>query len=233
MHTPRLLVEGPEPECAKTLLIKHVVGAMVPRMIENLDAIRQIDISDTKNYGDFDGEGVGRYLNWRSLLLSVADEEPEGTFYGKWHWMFEGTLLDREYFNHIYRRMEALLEFCPEERYLVHADYGFGNALAEGGNITAVLDWANAMYGDFVYDIAWVDLDSSELDFQTQAWRYYEGKGLNIRNYRERIVCYQCYICLDSQKWYAKSNKAEDNEWMRRRITGILEDFDRGRDTLA
>ena len=50
--------------------------------------------------------------------------------------------------------MMRMLEVCPEERYLVHEEYVQNNLLAEEGKVTAVLDWADTMHGDFAYDLA-------------------------------------------------------------------------------
>ncbi len=196
----------------------------IPAIIDTLDAIHQTDIGDTNNFGFFDDRGVGLSRSWPEYLLSVADEEPEEGFYGKWHWMFDETFLDRGLFESIYRQMEALLKYCPAERFLVHADYGFGNVLAQDGRITAVLDWANAVYGDFLYDVAWLDLGCPGFDYQSRFQEYYRARNRSIPHYRERVVCYQCYISLDSQRWYAKTGKLKNYEWMRSRILGILQD---------
>lgn len=51
------------------------------------------------------------------------------------------TFLEREFFEMIYRRLQRLLPFCLEERWLVHGGYGFNNVLVENGAVTAVLDW--------------------------------------------------------------------------------------------
>ena len=42
-------------------------------------------------------------------------------------------------------------------------------------------------------------------------------------HYAERLVCYQCYICLDSMRWYGMSGKLSDYEWMSERILKILD----------
>ena len=196
---------------------------LIPAVVEMLDAISQIDIADTENWGLFDDEGVGLFPSWPDFLLSVAKEEAEDGFYGKWHRLFDETFLDRELFDHIYGQMTALLEYCPVERFLVHGDYGFGNILAEDGKITAVLDWANALYGDFVYDIAWLDLYSPGLDIQSRFQQYYQHKNRPIFHYKERLVCYQCHVGLDAQRWYAKSGQPKQFGWMRDRILHILE----------
>ncbi len=130
---------------------------VVTPLIETLDAIHQADVSDTIGYGMFNGEGRGAFGSWRECLKDVALEGGNDSFFGPWHHYFD-TFLDRELFDLIYDRMVELLPFCPEERFLVHGDYAYGNVIVEGQKITAVLDWANAMYGDFLFDIAWMDL---------------------------------------------------------------------------
>ena len=196
---------------------------LIPAEIETLDAIHQINIDDTKDYGLFNEEGEGLYPSWPVFLLNVAEEEAEDSYYGKWHQLFNETFLDQELFDHVYEQMAALLEYCPAERFLVHGDWGFGNALAEDGEFTAVLDWANAMYGDFVYDIARLDLYTPGLEFPSRFQKYYQDRNRSIPHYKKRLVCYQCHISLDAQRWYAKSGQPKLFEWMRDRILHILE----------
>src|SRR5207249_1974221 len=51
-----------------------------------------------------------------------------------------------------------LLPRCPEERQVVHGDYGYDNVLAEHGRVTGVLDWEALRYGDPLYDVAYLQL---------------------------------------------------------------------------
>lgn len=196
---------------------------VVSQLIEILDAIHQTDISDTTGYGDLDGRGRGIFPGWRQTLLEVADEGAPDSFYGAWHDLFDDTFLDREFFDRIYEEMKTLLMFCPQERFLVHGDYAYSNVLVHDGKITAVLDWANAMYGDFLYDVAWMDLGSPELDYRARFRQFYRERGRSIDHYEERLLCYQCFISLDAQRWYAKSSQPEEYDWMRQRILHLLE----------
>jgi aminoglycoside phosphotransferase (APT) family kinase protein len=75
------------------------------------------------------------------------------------------SFLERDVFDLIYGHMTRLLDNCPEERYLVHGGYGFSNVIAHEGKITAIVDWMHAMYGDFVYDIAWLNFWSPEVNY--------------------------------------------------------------------
>src|SRR5579872_2919476 len=124
---------------------------LLPEVIRTLDAIHHVDVRNwPPRYGVFDNNGVGRSASWRTCLTSIREEEEEWNFYGKWHTLFDSTFLERDVFDHIYGHMTRLLDYCPEERYLVHGGYGFSNVIAHEGKITAILDWIDAKYGDFV-----------------------------------------------------------------------------------
>ena len=131
--------------------------------------------------------------------------------------------MDREFFDKTYNRMIDLFPFCQDQRYLVHADYAFGNIIVHKGKVTAVLDWANAMYGDFLYDVAWMDLRSPEQDYRILFKRYYEDKGTTIKDYEERLLCYEYYVSLEPQVWYGLTNNPADYAWMRERSLQITE----------
>ncbi len=197
--------------------------ALIPSLIVTLDNIHQIDVRSAAGFGSFDGEGVGLFKSWPDFLRLVSEEEDERWFYGKWHTLFETTFLDRGLFNSIFAEMAALLPFCPAERHLVHADYGFSNVLADSGQITAVLDWANASYGDFLFDVAWLDIGLPGLDFNGRFQHFYHINNRAIPHYHERLRCYHCYIALDSFRFYAKTGQETAYQTMRNRILTILE----------
>src|SRR5438105_4365583 len=95
------------------------VEQLLPQVIETLDAIHHVDVSNTRGYGVFDYQGVGLASSWRGSLSRVGKEEDERDYYGKWYHLFEDTFLERDLFKDIYRHMQRLLDFCPSERYLV------------------------------------------------------------------------------------------------------------------
>ena len=195
---------------------------LLPNLIETLDAVHQTDVSQTRGYGSFDEQGNGPLSSWSEHLLHVAEEEDERWFYGKWHTLFDTTFLERDLFERIFGEMKSLLPFCPTERFLVHADFGSDNALAENGKITAVLDWANSVYGDFLFDVAWLDMWSPQLDLNGRFRQYYQAQNRHIPHYDERLRCCQCYIALDSFRFYAKTGQEEMYKRMRAWILDVL-----------
>jgi hygromycin-B 4-O-kinase len=96
------------------------IGRLFPQILETLDAIHHIDVSDTQGYGVFNYRGKGIASSWHGFLKRISEEELEQDYYGKWHHMFDDTFLERDIFEKVYQHMLRLLAFCPEERYLLH-----------------------------------------------------------------------------------------------------------------
>jgi hygromycin-B 4-O-kinase len=195
--------------------------ALIPQLIEVLDAIHNIPVGDTQGYGVFDGSGAAHLPSWRAHLDSVR-EQPAGDLFGDWHSLFETSFLERDVFDRLYGRMQQLAEHCPEERYLVHGDYGYGNVLAQDGTVTAVLDWMSARYGDFLYDVAWLDFWSPVDGWRDQVQQHYSRTGRAVPAYNERILCYQCYIALEALKFYAKAGAKPSYDFAAGRIQALL-----------
>jgi hygromycin-B 4-O-kinase len=197
--------------------------ALIPQLIDVLDAIHQVPVGDGQGYGIFDGSGVAQSPSWRRHLEFVTEEPAEGVF-RSWHSLFEMSFLDKGFFERLYSEMLQLIEYCPEERYLVHGDYGHGNVLAQGGSITAVLDWMSAKYGDFLYDIAWLGFWSPVDGWRERFEQHYRRAEREVPYYSERVLCYQCYIALEALKFYAKVDARPSYDFAVGRISSLLND---------
>lgn len=117
--------------------------------------------------------------------------------------------------------MEELAGSCPEERYLVHGDYGNNNATAENGKVTGVFDWADSLYGDFVYDIAWMAFWLKNADKRQVLENYYAQR--NIPNFAERLLCYKLRIGIGSMSFYAFSKQEEKYELIKQRTLDLIQ----------
>lgn len=194
----------------------------LPAVMATLDAIHAADVSPQAGYGPFDDQGRGFFGSWPAYLTDVrAEERPDG-FYGQWHRLFETSFLERDLFERIYTQMEGLLDDCAKERYLVHGGYGFGNLLVADGRVTAVLDWLDAKYGDFLYDVAWLDLWDPKRGYRELFRAHYAKRGVEIPHYERRLVCYQCYMALDGMRFFAKSNNAQAYQWLKESILNLI-----------
>ncbi len=199
------------------------IEQLFPQIIETLDTIHHIDVSNTQGYGVFDYRGRGMASGWRDFLREIAYEEVEQDYFGKWHHMFDDTFLERDVFEKIYQHMLSLLDSCPEERYLVHGSISFNNMLALNGKLTAVLDWLDARYGDFVYDIAILDYWSPRLRVSEHFRQYYQERRFVVPEYETRILCYQCYMTLGAMRFFAKSNAEKSYQFVRALILEKLQ----------
>jgi hypothetical protein len=129
--------------------------------------------------------------------------------------------IDRAGFTTIY---EAMLGLCAEgstERVLLHGDLGFTNLLADERGITAVLDWANAMYGDPLYDLAWLSYWPSPVDW-LGLWRARPGAAWDATVER-RVLCAWCYITLIAMRFFALVGQPH-GPWARDHMLGHLAD---------
>lgn len=195
----------------------------IPSIIQTLSAIHQIDVQQWHGFGWIDENGIGKLPSWKDFILSVIEEEPATGFYGKWHIMFQTTFLERDFFETVYSQMSQLLEKCPQERYLVHGGYGYNNVLARDGKVTAVVDWVDAMYGDFVYDIAWIaQWAPYGIDYARLFHQYYTNNKVPLPNYRERMNCYQLYMGLDGMRFFAKTKNQEAYQATRQKLQNLL-----------
>ncbi len=190
----------------------------VPAVMATLHAIHATDVSRQAGHGLFDGRGHGFSGSWRASLASVRDEERADGFFGRWHGLFESSFLERDVFDRVYMRMEALLAHCPEDRCLVHGGYGFGNLLVSGDRVTAVLDWIDAKYGDFLFDVAWLDYYDPERGYADRFRADYARRGIDVPRFDERVLCYQCYIALDGLRFFASAGNEDGYRWTRARI---------------
>lgn len=195
---------------------------LLPRLVEVLDAIHQVPVGERSGFGVFDGNGDAPESSWKEHLGIVREEDPDADFMGSWHTLFHTSFLERDLFDAIYQKMMLQSQFCPEERYLVHGDYGFGNVLAQEGKITAVLDWMGARYGDFLYDVAWLDFWAAHDGWRARFHAYYHQAGRLIPFFNERILCCQCYITLNAMKFFAKAGSKESYDFVTDRLRSLF-----------
>lgn len=192
----------------------------LPNIIKTVDMIHQVDVSSTTGFGAFYETAVGPFATWQDYLLSVGEEEESG-FFGNWHRLFEDSFLERPLFDQLYNEMQRLFAYLPTERYLIHGDYGFNNVLVDEGRVTAVLDWANAKFGDFLFDVAYLT-NSDQANYITEFEHYYHSQNRAVPHYFERIRCYQCYISLDGLRFFAKVGNKDGYGWIKQGISRNL-----------
>jgi len=200
--------------------------AVLPSLFATLDAARQVDLSATAGYGGWDVDGVAHQETWRSTLLAVAGDESADRIVG-WREGMARSAAATQAFQEGLDRLNSLLPYVPEDRHLIHADLLHFNVLVDDDRISAVVDWGCSLYGDFLYDIAWIVFWSPwypawrGIDFQAEAARHLRATGLDVPRFEERVRCYQLHIGLDSLKYNAFKQRWDELDAVARHVLTV------------
>jgi len=188
------------------------MAAALPALLGAMDAVADLTPAGP-GYGLWDADGVAPHRTWRAALLAVADEHPRTAGWRE-------LLASRPGPARVFRRgMHALDEALeriqrdwgdPVPRRIVHADLLNRNVLVDtGGAVTAVLDWGNALYGDFAYDLAWLQFwwpwypAWSTIDIRGGIEQQLDRAGRRPADLDARLVAYRWHIGLDSLTYQA------------------------------
>lgn len=180
----------------------------LPSLFATLDAMRLVDLSDSTGYGGWGADGAASYPTWQAALLDVAEDRPSDRIHG-WRSNLDASPTGPEPFEEALERLRALVAYAPAERHLIHSDLLNYNVLVSGGRVTAVIDWGCSMYGDFLYDVAWLSYWSPwypqwrGIDFAGEAARHHEAIGLDVPHLAERLRCCEVHIGLAAQAYNA------------------------------
>ncbi len=182
------------------------VGRALPSLFETLDALREVEVAREAGFGLWDAEGRGSSASWREALLSVADDPPGRRIHG-WRRRLAADPQLEDLYEQGVAALAALVPACPEIQHVVHSDLPNRNVLVAQDRITAVLDWGSALYGDPLYDIAWLIFWApwhpglAAHDIRAAAYTHLAARGFDLAAFDERLRCYQLHIGLDSQSY--------------------------------
>lgn len=200
--------------------------AALPALFAALDAARLVDLSASTGYGVWGADGSAPHPTWRAALLAVAEDRPTDRTHG-WRDRLATSPTGFRPFDAAFQRLQALVEACPEERHLVHSDLLNYNVLVAGERISTVLDWGSSIYGDFLYDLAWLSFWSPwypawrGIDFRRAATRHYAAIGLEVPGFEERLRCYEVRIGLEAQAYNAFKGRWAELEATARRTLAV------------
>ena len=93
---------------------------------------------------------------WRTWLTDGLIDDPARRVRGWRTTLAADPELDR-LFAACERRIDGLLDACPERRDLVHGDLLHRNVLVaeDASEVTAIFSWKCSVRGDFLFDVAW------------------------------------------------------------------------------
>ena len=188
---------------------------VLPNLFVNLDSVRSLDLSTTTGFGLWNEMGKGEHSNWQKVLLAIGTDQPHKRTYG-WRKKLEASTLGSAAFDAAVEALGELVTFCPNERYLIHSDLLNRNVLVQDSSVSALLDWGSSMYGDFLYDIAWLLYwwpwfpAWEAIDILAEVKKHFASIKLELPNLEERLKCYQIHIGLDAQAYNAFTGRWDE-----------------------
>jgi hygromycin-B 4-O-kinase len=176
----------------------------LPSLFGNLLAISRVPMPVETGFGILNGEGKARwqYDTWADFIGASDDFyltfTPRGNeVYKPWTELLATTFLDTGIVLDARQQLVDLLPLLPNERHYVHGDFGYENALADGHQLTAILDWAELRCGDWLYDLAYITYyDDLGTDYLNAFTQFAIENALVLPNFQARIRAYFLHIFL-------------------------------------
>jgi hygromycin-B 4-O-kinase len=189
------------------------IETLIPKIFHVLGTIHALSPA-REGYGLWDEHGNGWCGSWREEQIASLHQDDKETR--------AASFYNTELHNKLRNKITQLLDFCPNERQLVHGDFGFSNVVSDGKDITGVLDWEMSMYGDPLYDVAWLDFWDTKHNYHNIFKKYYEKQGDLPSNYDKRVLAYKLQIGLSSLGFFARSRQADKYVFAKRVIAGVV-----------
>ena len=164
-------------------------------------------------------------------MVNIATDTPYSRISG-WR---EKLATNKNYLEVFSRGNEELVEmvnFCPEDRYVVHNDLLHFNLIVRDNKVVALIDWGCALYGDFLYDLAMFTTwqfyypSLTGIDFTGEAKKYFGEKGVDVEHFDERMRCYQLHLLLDSLAYNAFKENWKNAEMVVKRLNEVINNHD-------
>lgn len=195
---------------------KEEIQKFIPELINVLDSIHSFDIDGTQ-FGNWGVDGEAPKSSWKNFLLELVVK-----FDNYENETLSDTLLEQNVVQKILTRYKQLIDYCPNIRHLIHGDYGFDNLFSDGQKITAVIDWELSKYGDFLYDVAWLNFWETTIDYADIFLKHYQGKNVQTPNFHERILCYKLHLGLGALCFFSEAKQEKNYKWIKKRLLGLL-----------
>lgn len=189
------------------------INNLMPQIIDTLDHIHQTAPLGS-GYGNIELSGNAKSSTWREKMeknLVTEDEETTSAEFYK-----------EDYAEKLRSEVRALLSVVSEVRNLIHCDYGFENTVSDGVSINGVIDWEHATYGDFMYDVAWLDYWNAKQGYATAFKQYYDQQNRKVDNFNERLMMYKIFIGYGAMGFFARSRQQDKYDFAKAEVNKLL-----------
>jgi len=192
-------------------------------LFDTLDELRQADLSATRGYGLWHGDGTAPHASWRDTL--VREDAPGER--AEQRRLLQRSNVGVAEFERGLARIHELLPYCTEERFVVHNDVLNYNVFVDARGVV-LLDWGASIFGDFLYDVAlltfwwsWYRSRWGRIDVRAEATRHYREIGLTIPNFAERLRCCELDIGIGHIAWQASRGEWDKCRWTAARTLAL------------
>ena len=202
--------------------------AALPALLAALRTARGIEVPSPGGYGLWRSDGTAPHRSWRDALLDIVNDRPGGRTHG-WRQALAGSPTGAGPFDDAADALNELTPLGPQPRQLIHSDLLYRNVLVQGAAVTAVLDWGNSMYGDGLYDLAWLLYwwpwfpAWREIDIGVIIRDHLAAAGEWRDDTAARLRCYQIHIGLDSQAYNAFTGRWQELASNAQQTTALAE----------
>lgn len=195
---------------------------LVPSVVDIMEAIRTVRIPGPDTWGRWDPNGVAPHSTWRDFLLAVDDNSPSTRIAG-WRTRLREHPAGEEAFTRGYELLESI-DLSGVTRSLVHGDLINGNVHVVNDEITGVFDWGSSMYGDHLYELAWLqfwapwhpNLDIELLiELLDEEWESVEHA---VTNRDQRTLACRLHIALGHLAYHAHTGDITELDGITERV---------------
>ena len=170
-------------------------------------ALGRTDMSAIDGFGDFDPDGHAPAGSWRDVLRTTLESaEPED----------DRVVLDA---------YAELVDRCPEERSLVHRDFGANNVLVQHGSVSGVLDWECALVGDPLYDVANMRFWATYLPCMELQASHFDRELGGQPGYEDRVGCYALRIGIEETREARRDGDEALRRWAAARCRELVSGY--------
>ena len=186
--------------------------AALPGLLRALAELRALD-PPGGGYGGWAPDGTAAAASWPEALLAVGQETARVQ---GWQAAMAASPVGTSPFREAYARLQELVTGLPPSRHIIHGDLANRNILVQGAKITAVIDWGNALYGDYLYDAAWLSYwwpwfpAWQAIDIGQELHRHWAQQGGIPVDTEHRLLTYLVHIGLDAMCYSAFKQRWDD-----------------------
>jgi hygromycin-B 4-O-kinase len=188
--------------------------AVLPGLLTALDAISAVAVPAQAGFGIWSPDGRAAHASWADALLAIGTETQRVP---GWRAALARSAVGVAPFRAGLARLADLAPALPAATpRLVHGDLLNRNVLVAGDRVTAVLDWGNSLYGDHLYDAAWLLYwwpwypKWNRIDIRGELYRHWRATDRTPLHAGIRLLACQIHIGLDAIAYCAFKHRWND-----------------------